>query len=111
MEKHLINAVSNRNSSNASGLSLSGNEIRKCLCDYVLTWNELQLSIALGREYYSFGTFMNVLMFFVTFIRMSGRGRGGRRGRPRRQEIPIPDEIPAQEEGVGQANVAELIEQ
>ncbi|KAF5942994.1 hypothetical protein HYC85_020636 [Camellia sinensis] len=28
LEKHLINAVSNRNSSNASGLSLSGNEIR-----------------------------------------------------------------------------------
>ncbi|KAF5933939.1 hypothetical protein HYC85_030110 [Camellia sinensis] len=29
LEKHLINAVSNRNSSNASGLSLSGNEIRR----------------------------------------------------------------------------------
>ncbi|KAF5934507.1 hypothetical protein HYC85_030678 [Camellia sinensis] len=28
LEKHLINAVSNRNSSNASGLSLSGNEVR-----------------------------------------------------------------------------------
>ncbi|KAF5933891.1 hypothetical protein HYC85_030062 [Camellia sinensis] len=28
LEKHLINAVSNRNSSNVSGLSLSGNEIR-----------------------------------------------------------------------------------
>ena len=49
---------------------------------------------------------MNVLMFFITFIRMSGRGRGGRRGRPRRQEMPIPDDISAQQEGVGQANVA-----
>ncbi|KAF5933080.1 hypothetical protein HYC85_029251 [Camellia sinensis] len=29
LEKHLINAASNRNSSNASGLSLSGNEIRR----------------------------------------------------------------------------------
>ncbi|KAL7227573.1 hypothetical protein ACSBR1_022436 [Camellia fascicularis] len=37
LEKHLINALSNRNSSNASGLSLSRNEIHKCLCDYVLT--------------------------------------------------------------------------
>ena len=78
MEKHFINAISNRNSSNASGLSLSENEIRRCLCDYVLTWNELQLSKVLGRECYSFGTFVNVLMFFVTFIRMLGRGRGGR---------------------------------
>ena len=45
LERHLINAVSNRNSSNASGLSLSGNEIRKCLCVYVLMWSELQLSM------------------------------------------------------------------
>ena len=111
LEKHLINVDSNQNSSNASGLSLSRDEICKCLCDYVLTWNELQLSIALGREYYSFGTFMNVLMFFVTFIRISGRGRGDRRCRPRRQEMPIPDEIPAQQEGVGQANVAEPVGQ
>ena len=44
-ERLLINAVSNRNSSNASGLSLSGNEIRKCLCVYVLMWSELQLSM------------------------------------------------------------------
>ncbi|KAF5940509.1 hypothetical protein HYC85_021676 [Camellia sinensis] len=50
LEKHLINAVCNRNSSNATGLSLSENEIRKCLCDYVLTWSELLLSIALERE-------------------------------------------------------------
>ena len=49
LERHLINAVSNRNSSNASGLSLSGNEIRKCVGVYVLTWNELQLSIVLRR--------------------------------------------------------------
>ena len=49
LERHLSNAVSNRNSSNASGLSLSGNEIRKCLSVYVLTWNEIQLSIVLGR--------------------------------------------------------------
>ena len=52
---------------------------------------------------FSFGTFMNVLTLFVTFIRMSRRGRG-RRGR---QEMPLPDDIPAQQEGVGQANVAE----
>ena len=41
LERHLINAVANRNSSNASGLSLSGNEIRKCLHVYVLMWSEL----------------------------------------------------------------------
>ena len=60
------------------------------------------------RVFY-FGTFVNLLTFSVTFIRMSGRrrGRGGRRGRPRRQEMPLPDDIPAQQEGVGQANVAE----
>ena len=45
LERHLINAVSDRNSSNASGLSLSGNEIRKCLHVYVLMWSELQLSM------------------------------------------------------------------
>ncbi|KAF5946789.1 hypothetical protein HYC85_017017, partial [Camellia sinensis] len=45
LERHLINAISNRNSSNALGLSLSGNEIRKCLCVYVLMWSELQLSM------------------------------------------------------------------
>ena len=56
---------------------------------------------------FSFGTLMNVLMFFVTFIRMSGRGRGARRGRPARQEVPLPEEVPAVQEGVGQANVAE----
>ena len=95
LERHLTNYVSNRNSSNASGLSISRNEIRKCLCDYVLTWRQLQLSIAIGRKCYNFGTFVNVPMFFVTFIRMSGRGRGGRRGRPRRQEMPIQDEVPA----------------
>ena len=40
---------------------------------------------------------------------MSGRGRGcGRRGR---QEMPIPDEILEQQEGVGQANVAEPVGQ
>ena len=50
LERHLITAASNRNYSNALGLSLSRNEIRRCLCDYVLTWNELLLSIALGRE-------------------------------------------------------------
>ena len=75
----------------------------------MLTWSELQLSNVLGRECYSFGTFVNVLMFFVTFIRMSGRGHGGRRGRPRRQEVPIPEGIPAQQEGGGQANVAEPV--
>ncbi|KAF5932845.1 hypothetical protein HYC85_029016 [Camellia sinensis] len=41
---------------------------------------------------------------------MSGRCHGGRRGRPRRHEVPISDEIPAQE-GVGQANVAEPVDQ
>ena len=55
---------------------------------------------------FSFGTFVNVLMFCVTFIRMSGRGRGARRGRPARQEVPLPGKIPAVQEGVGQANVA-----
>ena len=54
---------------------------------------------------------MNVLMFFVTFIRMSGRGRGARRGRPARQEVPLPGEIPAVQKGVGQANVAEPVGQ
>ena len=77
----------------------------------MLMWSELQLSIALGCECHSFGTFVNVLMFFVTFIRMSGRGRGGRRGRPRRQEMPIPEEIPAQQKGVRQANMAEPVGQ
>ena len=42
---------------------------------------------------------------------MLGRGRGSRRGRPRRHEMPILNEIPAQVEGVGQANVAELVGQ
>ena len=43
---------------------------------------------------------------------MSGRGRGrGRRGRQARQEVPIPEEIPAVQEGVGQANVAEPVGQ
>ena len=46
---------------------------------------------------------MNVLIVLVTFIRMSGRGRG-RRGR---WEMPVPDDISAQQEGVGQAHVAE----
>ena len=46
---------------------------------------------------FSFGTFINVLTsLFVSFIRMSGRGRGrGRRGRPGRQEVPVLEEIPA----------------
>ena len=56
---------------------------------------------------FSFGTFMNALTFCITFIRMSGRGRGARRGRPARQEVPLPEEVPAVQEGVGQANVAE----
>ena len=55
---------------------------------------------------FSFGTFVNVLIVLVTFIRMSGRGRG-RRGRHGKQEIPLPDDIPTQQEGVGQAYVAE----
>ena len=59
----------------------------------------------------SFGTFMNVLMFCVTFIRMSGRGSGARRGRPARQELPLPGEIPAVQEGGGQATVAEPVGQ
>ena len=43
---------------------------------------------------------------------MSGRGRGrGRRGRPGRQEVPVPEEIPAVQEGIGQANVAEPVGQ
>ena len=50
LERHLITAVSNWNSSDASGRSLSGNEIRMCLCDYVLRWSELLLSNILGRE-------------------------------------------------------------
>ena len=50
LERHLINAASNRNYSSPSGLSPFRNEIRRCLCDYVLTWNVLLLSIALGRE-------------------------------------------------------------
>ncbi|KAF5931790.1 hypothetical protein HYC85_027961 [Camellia sinensis] len=85
LEKHLINAVSNRNSSNASGLSLSGNEIHKCL-------RGVNYSCPCIRT-------------------MSGRGRGARRGRPARQEVPLPSEIPAVQEGVGQANVAEPVGQ
>ena len=51
-----------------------------------------------------------MLISFVTFIRMSEHGRGGgRRGRPRRHEVPLPDDILAQEKGVGQANVVEPI--
>ena len=41
---------------------------------------------------------------------MLGRGRG-RRGRRSRQEMPIPDEIPEQQEGVGPAYVAEPVGQ
>ncbi|XP_028081041.1 dnaJ homolog subfamily B member 5-like [Camellia sinensis] len=48
--------------------------------------------------------------FDINVYLMSGCG-GGRRDRPRRQEMPIPDDIPAQEEGVSQANVAELVSQ
>ena len=54
---------------------------------------------------------MNVLMFFVTFIWMSGRGRGGRRGRPRKQEMPISDKVLGQQKSVVQANVAEPVGQ
>lgn len=51
---------------------------------------------------------MNVLICCVTFIRMfKGKRGGGRHGRPRWQEVPLPDDIPVQEEGVGQANIAE----
>ena len=50
LEWHLITAISNWNSSNITGPSLSENEIRMCLCDYVLMWSELQLSNVLGRE-------------------------------------------------------------
>ena len=60
---------------------------------------------------FSFGTFVNVLTFYITFIRMSGRGRGARRGRPARQAVPFPEEVPAVQEGVGQANVAEPVGQ
>ena len=60
---------------------------------------------------FSFGTFVNVLTFCITFIRMSGRGRGARRGRPARQEVPLQGEIPVVQEGVGQANVAEPVGQ
>ena len=43
---------------------------------------------------------------------MSGCGRGGsRRGRPRRHEVPIPDDISTQEEGVGQSNVVNPVGQ
>ena len=56
---------------------------------------------------FSFGTFVIVLTFCTTFIRMSRQGRGARRGRPVRQEVPLLDDIPAVQEGVGQANVAE----
>ena len=43
---------------------------------------------------------------------MSGRGRGrGRRGRPGRQKVPVPEEIPVVQEGIGQANVAEPVGQ
>ena len=56
---------------------------------------------------FSFGTFVNVLTFCITFSRMSGRGRGAMSGRPARQEVPLPEEVPAVQEGVGQANVAE----
>ena len=43
---------------------------------------------------------------------MSGRGRGrSRRGRPGRQEVPVPEEIPVVQEGIGQANVAEPVGQ
>ena len=59
----------------------------------------------------SFGTLVNVLTFCITFIRMSGRGRGARRGRPARQEVPLQGEIPAVQEEVGQANVAEPVGQ
>ena len=37
---------------------------------------------------------------------MIGRGRG-RRGRRDRQEMPLPEEVPAVQEGVGPATVAE----
>lgn len=48
-----------------------------------------------------------------SLIRMSGRGqnrggRGGKRGRARRGVHGVPaHEVPVQEEGLGQANVAE----
>ena len=47
---------------------------------------------------FSFGTFVNVLTFCVTFIRMSGRGIGARRGRPARQKVPLPEEVPSVQE-------------
>ena len=42
---------------------------------------------------------------------MSGRRRGGGRPSCRRHEVPLLHEISAQEERVGQANVAELVGQ
>ena len=67
----------------------------------MLMWGELQLSNVLGREGVSFGTFVNVLISFVIFIRMSGRGRhGGRCGGLRRHEVSLSNEILALEEGI-----------
>ena len=45
-----------------------------------------------------------MLISFVTFLRMLGRGRGrggGRCDRPRRHEVCLLDKILAREEGVG----------
>ena len=50
LERHLITGVFNRNSSDAMGRPLSGNEICMCLCGYVFMWSELKLSNVLGRE-------------------------------------------------------------
>ena len=50
LERHLITTISNWNSSNDAGRSLSTKEIHMCLCDYVLIWGDLLLSIALGCE-------------------------------------------------------------
>lgn len=91
LEENLITAIFNQNSSNTVERLLSGNEICMCLLECVLMWNELLLSIVLERERVSFGTCVNVLISFLTFIRMLRRGHGGR---PRRQDMPIPDDIP-----------------
>lgn len=50
LEEHLITAISNWNSSNAVGRSLSRKEIHMCLCDYMSMWSDLLLSNVLSHE-------------------------------------------------------------
>ncbi|KAF5954979.1 hypothetical protein HYC85_007835 [Camellia sinensis] len=92
--------------SRSSGLSLSGHSCARALgvrvCRSLIRRTLLEEHLITAASNCDFGNAAG---------RMSGRRRDGRRGRPRRQEMSIPDNISAQDKGVGQANVVKPVGQ